>query len=182
MNEHKQIERQRWQTAIHLIQKCEDKYGSITQTPEDDPNFVKVQRICGANLRSTEIAFRNQELIAEKIESGFAKTYIVRHYHVAPDTVEKIKRRFNLSFKPVWLYVLYKDNKPVYFIRSKKLDIPIIFNRTFYSDKILKSFLLNNGFKLRVRKVIWHNIPIGAYYVTPDHKKVIQKINEEYRE
>lgn len=84
MNDHKQIERQRWQTMLHLIQKCEDKYGSIIKTPDDDPNFVEIQRICGANPSPIEIAFRNQGLIAEKIESGFAKTYIVRHYHVAP--------------------------------------------------------------------------------------------------
>lgn len=182
MNNHKQVERRRWQTMLRLIQKCEDKYGSIIRTPDDDPNFAEIQRICGANPSPIEIAVRKRDLVVEKIESGFSKTYIVRHYHVAPDTVEKIKRKFNLSFKPVWLYVLYKDNEPVYFIRSKKLDIPIIFNRTFYNDKILKSFLLNNGFKLRVRKAIWHNIPIGAYYATPDHEKVIQKIDEEYRE
>lgn len=55
MNKYRQLERQQWQEVMHLVQKCEAKYGSISETPEKDQMFVKMESQFTLLNRSVEI-------------------------------------------------------------------------------------------------------------------------------
>ncbi|WP_297952530.1 hypothetical protein [uncultured Lactobacillus sp.] len=181
MNKYRQLERQQWQEVMHLVQKCEAKYGSISETPEKDQMFVKIKKLC-ANNKAAGLSIDKQEKMVEAIEAGHTRTYIAKRFHVTGSTVKKVRIAYDLKPKPVWKYIQFKDGKPIYFIKSKRRDLTAIFKRNFYNKKVTESFLLNNGYKLKVCNTIWQNIPIGTYYVTPDHKKCIQKIDDKYRE
>lgn len=59
---------------MHLVQKCEAKYGSISETPEKDPTFIKIKKLCGSN-KITGLIIDKQEKIAEAIEAGYTRTW-----------------------------------------------------------------------------------------------------------
>lgn len=90
MNKYRQLERQQWQEVMHLVQKCEAKYGSISETPEKDQMFVKIKKLC-ANNKAAGLSIDKQEKMVEAIEAGHTRTYISKRFHVTGSTVKKLE-------------------------------------------------------------------------------------------
>lgn len=181
MNDHKKLERQQWRQVMHLVHKCEIKYGSIAKTPKDDPNFVTIRKLCKPRSDFKDLTFDMQTRIINSINDGRTKSYVINAYGASSELIDQVVSRFGLTFKPTWKYILRKPGEPAYFVKSKLQDIPVIFNRKFSNSKVLQSYLFNNDYELIVKKTIWCNVPIGSFYVTAN-RKLFRKTDDEYRE
>lgn len=67
MNKYRQLERQQWQEVMYLVHICEAKYGSISETPEKDPTFIKIKKLC-ANNKAAGLTIDKQEKIVEQLK------------------------------------------------------------------------------------------------------------------
>lgn len=174
---------ERWKTILHLVQQCENKYGSIKKTDSKYPPFVKLQKLCAEKSDQNKIALAPevQKKIAKKVNDGYTIKFVANQFHTGPDTVIKIADFYQITKKPMFYFILYKDGKPVYYFRSIAVALLHIFHKTFSSKETRTNFLSKNGFKLKKHNTIWKNIPIGGLYMNRTNTKFhTKKSNQDY--
>lgn len=163
----------RWKIILHLVQQCEDKYGSIKKTNSKYPPFVELQKLCAEKADQNQIALAPevQKKIARKVNDGYTVSSIARQFHTGPDTVIRIADFYKITRKPMFYFILYKDGKPVYYFRSIAIALLHIFHKTFSGKKTRTEFLRKNGFRLTKHNTVWKNIPIGSLYMNRTNTK-----------
>lgn len=177
-------DKEQWDSFMDLIEKIEDKYGSIKLTPRSDPDFQKAKEMMafGTHQNALDmISPTKRGLIIKEIKQGHSRKYIGSHCHVKSSLLDMICYAEGIEFIPRFLYILHKDGEPNLYLRSKQVDIPKFFDRGRMDSRTLNSFIESSGWKLTCKKTIWKDIPIGSSYVTRNHE-VLTKTTDEYED
>lgn len=170
-----------------LVQKVEDKYGSIKDTPISDPDFKKLKGLCaithGNHLNTlTRVSAEKQCNILNKIVEGYTKTYIRNLYHVSDFTIDQVATAHGVQINPPFAYILHKDGEKDFYFRSKLKDASKFFHHYFVSGRKLKAYLDKNGWSLICKKTIWGSIPIGAQYISKSKANILTKTTMRFEE
>lgn len=177
----------KWTQVMDLVQKVEDKYGSIKDTPISDPDFKKLKDLCaithGNHLNTlTRVSAEKQCNILNKIVEGYTKTYIRNLYHVSDFTVDQVATAHGVQIIPPFAYILHKDGEKDFYFRSKLKDASKFFHHYFVSGRKLKAYLDKNGWSLICKKTIWGSIPIGAQYISKSKANILTKTTMRFEE
>lgn len=177
-----QKKHERWMIILHLVQQCEDKYGSIKKTSPKYPPFIKLQKLCAEKVDQNQIALAPeiQKKIARKVDQGYSTAVIAKQFHTGPDTVTKIADFYQITKKPPFYYVLYKKGKPSFYFHSIHDAMITIFHKAFATSKARAEYLKANGYRLRCHNTVWKNIPIGSYYMNLHSKTMHKKSSQDY--
>lgn len=155
--------------TLHLVQQCEDKYGSIADTPADYKPFIKLQKMWadepGNNIN---VAPEIQKEIAKKIDQGFRDTYICQKYHVGTENLVKIATLYHVNPKKMFYYVVQGKNSAKFYFSNIHQGMKALFNREFTDPKCRNKFLAAHGLTMKYRNTIWKDVPIGDFYLTGD--------------
>lgn len=172
--------------TLHLVQQCEDKYGSISRTPLAYPPFAKVRDMWSENKNNVNLPTDIQDKIAEKVDEGFSVAYIRQKYHVGSGTVKKIIDGYHVRQKPLFYYILESQNNqkgPKFYFRSLRKGMKLLLHHELTNPQVRANYLKRLGLILKRRNTIWKNIKIGDFYVGDNsnffHKKVSEKDYED---
>ena len=175
-------DKQQWEQFMELIEKIEDKYGSIKLTPRSDPVFLKAKSMVAFGTHQNaldKLLPSKRGLITNYIKQGHSKKYIESHCHVTSSLLDMVCYSEGIEFIPRFLYVMHKDGEPDYYFRYKQVDVPKFFSRNPMTSRTLKDFIESSGWEIVCKKTIWKDIPIGSSYVTRNHE-VLTKTTDEY--
>lgn len=175
-------DKEQWNQFLKLVEKVEDRYGSLKLTPNSDPDFNKAKEMVawGTHENALDmISPTKRGLIIKEINQGHSRKYIVSHCHVKSRILDMICYAKGIEFIPRFLYVMHKDGEPDYYFRYKQVDVPKFFNRNPMASRTLNSFIESSGWQIVCKKTIWKDIPIGSSYVTRNHE-VLTKTTDEY--
>lgn len=101
----------KYQKALQYIHRAEIKYGSISETPENDPDLIKAQNLVAIGHRAVKI-FEPDDLdfeIKEMLEYGYPAHAIYEILHVGQPAVQRVREFYGLKYKPLFKYKLTKD-------------------------------------------------------------------------
>ena len=171
-----------WNHVMSLIHRVENKYGSIRDTPETDPTWKEIAKLCtiGSNPHGLKVSAKKQVAVLQKVKQGYTKTYIRGNCHIGEANIDRIVVAAGVQFIQPFSYVLYKEGEGTYFLRSKLRDIPLIFDQRLQNMPAINKYIKENHWNLRCKRTIWKNIPIGSYYISQDHERFIHKKDDNY--
>lgn len=177
----KQQRKEQWNHVMKLIHKCEDKYGSIKQTPADDETWLEIKSLCNVKHPVKEMPNPEIEaLIVKEISEGRSEKYIHEKHRIDFTHIHQVMAKHKLVNIPTFYYVLSKKGEATYVLTSQVRGVSAVFHHNFHNTMTLNRFLKAHGYKLRSKEMLWKNIPVGTYYVGPNYSKPILKRNDRY--
>lgn len=156
----------RTEIPYDLIHKLENKYGSISNTPEDDPTLASVQKILAFDWHSSALKVHLREDIKELLDKGYFIKEVADELSVSNDTVRKSMRMFNMHTRPRFRYkvVNLKTGESIY--GKVCLDFSKLINVNCSSYKQTREYLFLEGYLLIKcdPQVLWGELKSGQKY------------------
>ena len=88
----------KYQKALIYIRKAELQYGSISKTPENDPNLIKVRKLLAVNQNAVKV-FEPDDTdleIKRMLEYGYPAHVIYEKLRVRQPVVQRVKEFYGL--------------------------------------------------------------------------------------
>lgn len=149
---------------LPLVQKVEGKYGSVTKAPDNDPTFMELQKVSGANAEFVQT--KEEAKIRDLIIYGYKPLEIEKMGNYTVDQVTKVRKANHLSYKPNFKYMLIKDNL-IYYVTNLSSASSIL-GVTIHDIKRLKDYVAKNGYNLTDIDFHWGDLPDNTRYVLTD--------------
>ena len=176
----------KYEEALALIIKIEDKYDSVGKCPETDTDLQKVRFLLGEDgnhSKSKKLNPNERKRIIAYIADGYSPNRIAKFVKCSDVVVKNVANEEGMFFKPTFNYKIEKDGEPSYFFGKLK-DLTPIFSETKTSTKFgtvssAKIYLHRLGWKLTRGKRYWKSIADGDYYKSSQHEQFYQKNGED---
>lgn len=151
----------RYKTALQHIHKAEFKYGSISQTPEDDADLIAAQNLLSEeNEDLTELDIK----ILELIKNGYPEKEILSKLEVGHSRVEKVKNQNHVAFKPIFKYKVTRDDNFISYSSNLKGIAKLTGLNAMGSFEFLSSNARAKGYQTKEVRLLWRDIPTDCIY------------------
>lgn len=107
----------KYQKALIYIRKAELQYGSISKTPENDPNLIKARNLLAIDRNNVKV-FEPDDTdleIKRMLEYGYPAHVIYEKLRVRQPVVQRVREFYGLTYKPLFKYKLTKDGQPDFY-------------------------------------------------------------------
>lgn len=156
----------KYQKALIYIHRAEIKYGSISETPENDPDLIKAQNLVAIGHRAVK-TFEPDDLdfeIKEMLEYGYPAHIIYEKLRVRQPVVQRVKEYYGLTYKPLFKYKLTKDGQPDFYTTYVKgmTRIAKIFNS--FNSKTVFDLIPKLGYEISEVSFYWSDLPDDCTY------------------
>lgn len=157
---------------LHII---EEKYGSISKVPENDPDYIAI-----ADLRTINGFNENEQaLIIKLAEEGHSTSYIAHRVDAQTGKVKSFMSFHHIKHKRIFRYILQAPDRKVYYVDRLGHFVKFYFGKTnCASTDANLSYLKNRGFEVIEKDTIWHDIPVGHFFYLIYMNKPIVKVND----
>lgn len=149
-----------------LIHEIENKYGSISKTPKDDPTLAIIQKILAFDWHNSTLKVQLRDDIKELLDKGYLVKDVADELLVSINTVRESMRMFNMHTRPRFRYrvVNLKTEESIY--GNICLDFSKLINVNCSSYKQTREYLFLEGYLLIKcdPQVLWGELKSGQKY------------------
>lgn len=161
----------KYQHVLLLVNKIEQKYGSISNCPESDPDYLKIRELYPDSGHGKHVNdFKDQ--IYRMAHEGYSITDVVNLVNVNYNDVYDFVKRHEIKFKEVFNYRIISPLGDVYYVTNLAHFIKQTFKRV---PNQRSQFLKERNFKVTQGRYRWKFIKNGSYYLTTYFDKPVQK-------
>lgn len=156
----------KYQKALQYIHKAEMKYGSISKTPENDPDLIKAQNLIGFGHRAVK-TFEPDDLdfeIKRMLEYGYPAHVIYEKLRVRQPVVQRVKEFYGLTYKPLFKYKLTKDGQPDFYTTYVRGMTRIAKISNSFNSKAIFDLIPKLGYEISEVSFYWGDLPDGCTY------------------
>ena len=152
-----------YQRALVKIHKLEDKFGSIINVPDSNPDMQEIHRLLPP-IRCTSTD-NYHELARWLNREGYPVAYIARVTHHSISSIGMYFSNYGIKSKKVFKYRVKSNSSTTnYYGTSLRYLAGLLLHTTFNSNITAKRQLTMHGFSIIRGSYIWCKIPDGAYY------------------
>lgn len=156
----------RYQKALQYIHRAEIKYGSISKTPEDDPNLIKAQNLLAIDHRAVK-TFEPDDTdleIKKMLEYGYPAHEIYEILHVGQPAVQRVREFYGLKYKPLFKYKLTKDGQPDFYTTYVKGMTRIAKTSNSFNSRAIFDLIPKLGYEISEVSFYWGDLPDNCTY------------------
>lgn len=151
-----------------LIHKLENKYGTMSNVPENNATLIKIRNILWENesLSNIENQLELENKVIQYVSEGYNALDIAKKTNKGIRTIRGLIKRLNLKLKPQFNYVaINKDTGQKIFSSSFKNYEVITKQRVKFADSA-KIYLYKKGYVLREARGVyrWKTLKNGDQY------------------
>lgn len=164
--------------SLLILKRIEDKYGSITCVPEDDPDYIKLREIYPENDHpSRKIRSDSEYKINVLLNKGYSNNEIAAKLYVNESLVSNYVHRNHLHYKRKFRYRIIDSTGTVYYTSNLQAFIKVKWGKFLAHNT--KKFIKLHYCKLRTVNAHRFSIPIGSYYYLPYLDKPVMKTSDD---
>jgi hypothetical protein len=156
----------KYQKALIYIHRAEIKYGSISKTPENDPDLIKAQNLVAIGHRAVK-TFEPDDTdleIKKMLEYGYPAHVIYKMLHVGQPAVQRVREFYGLKYKPIFKYKLTKDGQPDFYTTYVKGMTRIAKISNSFNSKTIFDLIPKLGYEISEVSFYWGDLPDGCTY------------------
>ena len=156
----------KYQQALIYIRKAELQHGSISKTPENDPNLIKVRNLLAIDQRAVKI-FEPDDTdleIKRMLEYGYPAHVIYEMLHVGQPAVQRVREFYGLKYKPLFKYKLTKDGQPDCYTTYVKGMTRIAKISSDFNSKTIFDLIPKLGYEISEVSFYWGDLPDDCTY------------------
>lgn len=156
----------KYQKALIYIHRAEIKYGSISRTPENDPNLIKVRKLLAINPQDVRVFEPNDTDLEIKrmLEYGYPAHVIYGKLRVRQPVVQRVKEFYGLTYKPLFKYKLTKDGQPDFYTTYVKGMTRIAKISNNFNSKTVFDLIPKLGYEISEVSFYWGDLPDDCTY------------------
>lgn len=156
----------KYQESLLLLNKIEEKYGSIVNCPENDPNLIKVRKLLAIDQRAVKI-FEPDDTdleIKRMLEYGYPAHVIYEKLHVRQPVVQRVKEFYGLTYKSLFKYKLTKDGQPDFYTTYVKGMTRIAKISNSFNSRTIFDLIPKLGYEISEVSFYWGDLPDDCTY------------------
>lgn len=156
----------KYQKALIYIRKAELQYGSISKTPENDLNLIKVRKLLAVNRDNIKV-FEPDDTdleIKRMLEYGYPAHVIYEKLRVRQPVVQRVKEFYGLTYKPLFKYKLTKDGQPDFYTTYVKGMTRIAKISNSFNSKTVFDLIPKLGYEISEVSFYWGDLPDDCTY------------------
>ena len=156
----------KYQKALIYIRKAELQYGSISKTPENDPNLIKARKLLAVNRDNVKV-FEPDDLdfeIKRKLEYGYPAHVIYEMLHVGQPAVQRVREFYGLKYKPIFKYKLTKDGQPDFYTTYAKGMCRAAGIDNGHTARQIFKLMSQRGYEVSKISFYWGDLPDDCTY------------------
>lgn len=156
----------KYQKALIYIRKAELQYGSISKTPENDPNLIKVRKLLAINPQDVKV-FKPDDTdleIKRMLEYGYPAHVIYEKLRVRQPVVQRVKEYYDLTYKPLFKYKLTKDGQPDFYTPYVKGMTRIAKISNSFNSRTIFNLISKLGYEISEVSFYWGDLPDDCTY------------------
>ena len=156
----------KYQKALQYIHRAEIKYGSISKTPENDPNLIKVRKLLAINPQAVKV-FEPDDIdleIKRMLEYGYPAHAIYEKLRVRQPVVQRVREFYGLKYKPLFKYKLTKDGQPDFYTTYVKGMTRIAKISNSFTSKTIFDLIPKLGYEISEVSFYWGDLPDDCTY------------------
>ncbi|MBW7985179.1 hypothetical protein E0701_00140 [Lactobacillus helveticus] len=151
-----------YEQALILIIKLEERFGSVTNVPESDPDMQEIHRLLPLDRTFKDL---NYDRVGWLNRQGHSIAYIAQVTHHSKVAISKYFSTYNIKSKqPFKYWVKFNSSTVAYYGTSLIHMASLLLHRTFSNTETAKKQLNKHGFSVRTGSYVWFQISDGAYY------------------
>lgn len=156
----------KYQKALQYIHRAEIKYGSISKTPEDDPNLIKAQNLLAIDHRAVKtFELDDTDLeIKRMLEYGYPAHVIYEKLRVRQPVVQRVREFYDLTYKPLFKYKLTKDGQPDFYTTYVKGMTRIARTSNSFNSRAIFNLIPKLGYEISEVSFYWGDLPDNCTY------------------
>lgn len=156
----------KYQKALIYIRKAELQYGSISKTPENDPNLIKARNLLAINQKVVK-TFEPDDTdleIKRMLEYGYPAHVIYEKLRVRQPIVQRVKEYYGLTYKPIFNYKLTKDGQPDFYTTYVKGMTRIAKISNSFNSRDIFDLIPKLGYEISEVSFYWGDLPDNCTY------------------
>lgn len=156
----------KYQKALQYIHRAEIKYGSISKTPENDPNLIKVRELLAIdpnNVRVFEPDDTDLE-IKRMLEYGYPAHVIYEKLRVRQPVVQRVREFYGLTYKPLFKYKLTKDGQPDFYTTYVQGMTTVAGVSNSFNSRAIFDLIPKLGYEISEVSFYWGDLPDNCTY------------------
>lgn len=156
----------KYQQALIYIRKAELQYGSISKTPENDPNLIKARNLLAVDQNAIKV-FEPDDTdleIKRMLEYGYPAHVIYEMLHVGQPAVQRVREFYGLKYKPLFKYKLTKDGQPDFYTTYVKGMTRIAKTSNSFNSKTIFDLIPKLGYEISEVSFYWGDLPDDCTY------------------
>ncbi len=156
----------KYQKALIYIHRAEIKYGSISKTPENDPDLIKAQNLVAIGHRAVK-TFEPDDLdfeIKRMLEYGYPAHVIYEMLHVGQPAVQRVREFYGLKYKPIFKYKLTKDGQPDFYTTYAKGMCRAAGIGNGHTARQIFKLMSQRGYEVSKISFYWGDLPDDCTY------------------
>lgn len=169
---------------LKMVEKCENKYGSISKTPASDVTFQHLRQMYAEHPRHRkhkDPSFdQKKDWIIKKAKEGYQVHYLCLQSDLSSSAVYSILDNAGVLLKSTFRYKMEpKDkNKPAYYFNDLIRSVNLILKVKCEHGKDAKAEIAKRGYILKSSNAIWKTVPLGSYYIPKGMHQLYVKTSE----
>ena len=156
----------RYQKALQYIHRAEIKYGSISKTPENDPDLIKAQNLVAIGHRAVK-TFEPDDHdfeIKKMLEYGYPAHVIYEMLHVGQPAVQRVREFYGLKYKPIFNYKMTKDGHSDFYTTYAKGMCRAAGIDNGHTARQIFKLMSQRGYEVSKISFYWGDLPDGCTY------------------
>lgn len=156
----------KYQKALIYIHRAEIKYGSISKTPENDPDLIKAQNLVAIGHRAVK-TFEPDDLdfeIKKMLEYGYPAHVIYEMLHVGQPAVQRVREFYGLKYKPIFKYKLTKEGHPDFYTTYAKGMCRVAGIDNGRTTRQIFKLMSQRGYEVSKISFYWGDLPDDCTY------------------
>lgn len=162
----------KYQKALLHVTAAESKYGSLSQTPEDDSDLIAARNLLG---EENEDLTKLDVKILRLIKNGYPKKEIIHRLKVNHARVEKVKDLNHVAFKPIFKYKVTKEDEFIGYSSTLKGIAKLTDLNTIGSFEFLSSNARAKGYQAKEVHLLWRDVPDDCIYTIANKPLYIKR-------
>lgn len=176
----------KFKKALGYLHIIEEKYGSITRCPDDDPDFLALRKIypnyvhhrTGKYLAYRRKLAQRKSKNAEIVylaKQGYPTRYIADQMKVTTTHVEDVLSR--TPFRPIRRirHKVITPNGQIWYVTSVMALLTKYFHKSVKNVKHADEKLKAKGYSDIHGEYYWPDIPMGCYYFFTNMNRPVKK-------
>ena len=156
----------KYQKALIYIHRAEIKYGSISKTPENDPDLIKAQNLVAIGQRAVK-TFEPDDLdfeIKKMLEYGYPAHVIYEMLHVGQPAVQRVREFYGLKYKPIFNYKMTKNGHPDFYTTYAKGMCRTAGIDNGHTARQIFKLMSQRGYEVSKISFYWGDLPDDCTY------------------
>lgn len=156
----------KYQKALIYIRKAELQYGSISKTPENDPNLIKARNLLAIDRNNVKV-FEPDDTdleIKRMLEYGYPAHVIYEKLRVRQPVVQRVREFYGLTYKPLFKYKLTKDGQPDFYTTYVRGMTTVVGVSHGFNSRAIFDLIHKLGYEISEVSFYWGDLPNDCTY------------------